>query len=964
MQPLYLIAAEWYSKESNHFKVIYREPHAHLVPRIMESAEKALTTLTQIFNYQATEKIIINTYDFSDYGKAGTTTLPKNFIRLEIAPLELSYEVMPYNDRIQWIISHELVHVIVNDQATKLELAGRKVFSKVPPESDQPLTTLFSFFTSHQRFSPRWHQEGIAVFMETWLSGGYGRILGNFDEMYFRSMVSEQNTFPDPDFLEAKISHHSFLLETLFYLYGARFCAYLSNQYGKDALIRWYRTLPDNKFVDFESKFKNVFGLPMDDAWTHFTNQEKQFQDKNIERLRAAELTKISPITEAPVGWVTSAYFNPLENQIIFANHKPHHLTAINKLDLNSGQIIKVGSISSPSMIEIASTAYDPEKQLLFYTTNNNKLFRDLCVLSLSSQENKVLFRDSRIGQITVSPVTHELYGIRHEAGRSTLVYSAYPYRELLPLVDFGVEANLQHLAISPSGKYLSATLHKSDGSQAIILANLELLKEGRNFSYRVISADGSPEHASWSPDEKEIYWNAYINGVSNIYRYDLRSNQIEALSHTMRGLFRPVYLNADSLFAYEFTTEGFRPVIIPNKPAEYLPAIQYYGQTIIEKHPEIRQLPLNQNRGINPTPEIDLSNRYSGLKNIHIHSLIPVVTGFQSHKVFGLFTHWADPLYVHDISIEAGFTPYLPNKLAPRFHFRGKYEYKRKVKLTFDHNAPDFFDLFNQRKKGMIGNRATASHTMYWKYDIPHKIKQVSEVAVYSGIKAINDNLVIVKYPDFMVLQSAVNSSNTRRSIGSVNNEKGTEWSVTGMFFGVDAGKFEIVGGLHSEAGYYTPWLVPHNILHIKLSGGYRHTKSDMAIGKFYFGGFGNRYLETEKPKQYGKVFRFSGIPIYDLPTDRFLKCLLEHNLPPYRPGKPHLGHHYLSYIDFSWYGQGLWVNAQRSDLWYSIGTQLNLTFKHWYNLESTLSFGAARAWFGGDKSDAWFASLKLFKK
>jgi hypothetical protein len=84
----------------------------------------------------------------------------------------------------------------VNDLASGSEAFSRSIFSKVAPEQVQPLTVFYSLLTNYSRYTPRWHQEAIAVFMETWLSGGFGRTLGNFDEMYFRTLVIDGREFP------------------------------------------------------------------------------------------------------------------------------------------------------------------------------------------------------------------------------------------------------------------------------------------------------------------------------------------------------------------------------------------------------------------------------------------------------------------------------------------------------------------------------------------------------------------------------------------------------------------------------------------------------------------------------------------------------------------------------------------------------------------------------------------------
>ena len=45
----------------------------------------------------------------TDLQRRGTT--PQNFIRLEIEPMEPGYEMVPYNERIQWLLSHELCYI-------------------------------------------------------------------------------------------------------------------------------------------------------------------------------------------------------------------------------------------------------------------------------------------------------------------------------------------------------------------------------------------------------------------------------------------------------------------------------------------------------------------------------------------------------------------------------------------------------------------------------------------------------------------------------------------------------------------------------------------------------------------------------------------------------------------------------------------------------------------------------------
>jgi hypothetical protein len=394
-------------------------------------------------------------------------------------------------------------------------------------------------------------------------------------------------------------------------------------------------------------------------------------------------------------------------------------------------------------------------------------------------------------------------------------MYSPYPYRKLASIIEFEPGDVLQHLAISPSGQYLAATLHQANGCQSVIVADLSLLKKDGRFLYRTMSNEGSPEFPSWSPDESHLYWSACTNGVYNIYRCHRETLKIEAMSHTLLGLSRPLYLSADSLFAFEFGSEGF------------------FGQKVVEHNPEVTEWVVQTEAGPDDNGvDNATAASYRGLTQVRMQSLIPVVSGFQDRKVIGLYAHLSDPLNTHDFTFEAGLSPASRKTTAPRFHFRGQYEYGRKYSFNFEHNAPSFYDLFNQRRSGMIGTKAALGYTHYRKFDNPHKIKQSSTLSLYKGVKAINDNLISVANPDFLVLETSVSSENVRRAIGSVDSEFGNKWSVAVTALGMNPRAPQEVGaGFHAAWSRFQTWAVPHNVLHVQLAGGYFQAQENFSL-------------------------------------------------------------------------------------------------------------------------------------
>ena len=953
----------WFSKESEHFKIIYRDAHSHLVNYILASAENSFKALVKLFNYKPTEQIIINTYDVSDYGFGATTTIPQNYIRIEIEPLEPGYEIVPYNERLQWLLSHELVHIVVNDMETNIESSLRKIFGKVTPDKSQPITVPFSLVTNNNRFTPRWYQEAIAVFIETWFSGGYGRVLGSYDEMYFRTMVFNNADFPSETELEQITSHTSIFLESLFYIYGARFIAYVADEYGVDKLFKWVNLSETDFYPGYKGKFEEVYGLDLNEAWENFINNEKLFQKKNIEIINKYPQTELKLVANEAFGWVTQPYYDKNSNSLLFGFHRSGQLAEIQSFDLKQCRSNFLTTLKSPSMVQVASLAYDDVYKNLFYTTNNNLLYRDVWLYDINKDKDVCLFEDSRVGQLTVSPETHELWGIQHLSGKAILVKSKYPYSELQSLAVFEVGDEFDQLSINRAGNLLAATLHRSDGTQSIIISDISQLENGSPFLFKTVTSSGSPENPSWSSDGNYVYWNAYTNGVSNIYKYNLSTEEITPLTNTTIGLFRPIEISPDSILAMEFSLKGFVPVMFKNQKTLRLPAINYFGQNIIEKYPEVLNWNLKPAREVIDEKSFKPEETYSGFENLSVKTFIPIISGFQSRKVLGFFFQMNDPLLIHDFIVETGISPFKETTKDIKFHLRVKYSLMQKFIVSGEYNAADFYDLFNTRKRGMLGAKYTIGYSNYWIYDNPLKIKHNTELAFYNGIKFINDNMTEVRQPDFAVLKSEIDIRDLRKTIGSIDWESGDQLRFTILGYASDPSDLKYSGQILGEWDRYSLYLFDHNVFHFKVTSGYHFKNEELPETQFFFGGYGNREVENEPVKQFEKMFRFPGVPIYSLISDEFLKIMFENSFPPIHIPDIAIGSHELKNINFSIFTQGLLTDTPLINKWIDAGAQINIMFEHWYNLESTVSAGMAKAWWKNGDDTEWFISWKLLK-
>ena len=147
---------------------------------------------------------------------------------------------------------------------------------------------------------------------------------------------------------------------------------------------------------------------------------------------------------------------------------------------------------------------------------------------------------------------------------------------------------------------------------------------------------------------------------------------------------------------------------------------------------------------------------------------------------------------------------------------------------------------------------------------------------------------------------------------------------------------------------------------------GAARGDRSD-SVANFYFGAFGNNYVDDGNIKRYREYYAMPGFGINELSAQRFVKQMVEWNLPPYifeRAGKPDF---FLQSLRPAVFVTGLWTdplnsNSESRRTYSNLGGQVDLKFSvlHWY--EMTLSAGYAVGFRNSRRAgDEWMISLKI---
>ena len=570
--------------ETEDLRLLYFDPfQTYLVPNVTRSFHNSLEFQKYIFNWTPYEETTILLKDFSDYGNAGAAVSPVNAVSVDIAPPSHTLEVIPGSERFFSLMNHEMVHVATMDISNEQDRKWRRFFGGKPRETDKhPETMLYSYLATPRFSSPRWYAEGSAVFMETWMSSGIGRVLGAYDEMVFRSMVRDDAHFYSNLGLVSEGTAVDFQVGANAYLYGTRFFSYLAHEYSPTMVIDWLSRGEDSKRY-YANQFEHVFGKPMVNVWDDWIEFEHEFQQANLEKVRKFPLTPTTRHSPMALGSISKAFVEPESRTLVGAFRYPGVVAHIGVMALDDGSIERVTDIKGPMLYRVSSLAFDSQSRTVFYT-NDNLAFRDLMSVDLNSGETRMLLKDARIGDLVFSEVDRSIWGLRHLNGYVSLVRIPYPYTEWDQVHTWPYGQDLFELDISPDGELLSTSMGEIDGSMFLrIFKTSDLLSKKIEHIAQFDFGVAVPEGFVFSPDGKYLFGSSYYTGVSNIFRYELSSGAIEAVSNAETGFFRPIPLADGSLIVFEYTGQGFVPTLIDPKPLEDVSGIILLGNEIIK---------------------------------------------------------------------------------------------------------------------------------------------------------------------------------------------------------------------------------------------------------------------------------------------------------------------------------------------------------------------------------------------
>jgi len=955
--------AQLASFETAGLRLIYfNGTETYLVPHAARTFLNSLAFQRRIFGLNPPQPTTVLLVDFSDAGNASATVVPRNNVTVDISPLSFEFETLATNERLNTIMNHELVHIATMDPAAKSDRMFRRLFGgKVVPVMEDPESILYFFLTTPRVAAPRWYHEGIAVFVDTWMAGGMGRAQSGYDEMVFRGMVRDQTPFYDPLGLVSEGTKVDFQLQINSYLYGTRFMTWLARRYSPEKLIAWV-SRRDGTRAYYSAAFKQEFGVSLEQAWKNWIADERAFQQQNLQEVRKYPLTPYRDLTGRALGSVSRAYYDPERREIYAAFNYPGTVAHVGAINVSDGTVRKIVDIKGPVIYTVASLGWDPGTRTLFFTTDNGA-HRDLMALDPDTRRTRLLQKDARIGDLGFNREDKSLWGIRHLNGLCTIVRIPPPYPQWERVVTWPYGTVVYDLDVSPDGRLLSASFGEITGQQDVrVFETAALLRGETNPIARFDFGPSVPSGFVFSPDGRSLYGSSYYTGVSNVFRYDLDSRSVSAMSNTDVGFFRPIPLGNDKLFVFRYSGAGFVPTEITAKPLEDVSAITFLGERLAEEHPVVKSWNVGSPANVPLDSMPQRTSSYRIARSLRRESFYPVVQGYKDTGAVGIRVNFSDPIQLNRANITATWSPSgVPS--TERLHANAEYiRYEWRGRLEW--NKADFYDLFGPTKTGRKGYVIGLGHHNTLVFDEPRRL----ELDVDGDVAGKLDRLpeyqnVAVDINRLYLVRAKLAYTDIRNSLGYVDDETGRRWSVVASGDYVTGSTIPRFYGTYDRGWALAPG---HASLWIRSAAGFSPSDASQPFANFYFGGFGNNYVDRGNEKRYREYYSFPGVDLNAIPGRNFVKSMVEWNLPPLRFEHAGTPGFYATWLRPSVFAGALVTNMDSSGIRRKasdVGAQIDIRFSLLSALDLTLSFGAAAAFEGGRTSQETMVSLKILR-
>ncbi|HET6947598.1 MAG TPA: hypothetical protein VFJ45_07280, partial [bacterium] len=355
-------------------------------------------------------------------------------------------------------------------------------------------------------------------------------------------------------------------------------------------------------------------------------------------------------------------------------------------------------------------------------------------------------------------------------------------------------------------------------------------------------------------------------------------------------------------------------------------------------------------------------------LRHFRVDNAYPIVEGYEdaagnSAVAGGVRLNFSDWIGTTALSLTSSYSPDPDLSSFERLHLSADFHHWN-WRVSAALNRADFYDLFGPTKTSRRGYSLRLRYQGNFLLDGPKSLGYTLQLAGYGGLETVPEYQNVAASFDKLLSYSAnLAYGSLRSSLGAIDPELGTAWGVTLRGNYVSRRLYPRVN-LDATRGFLLP--LDHSSLWFRASAGAALAGDrDEPFANFFFGGFGNNWVDYRDIRQFRETGSVPGLEINQVGGTTYGRAQVEWMLPPLRFRRVGIPSFYLRWAGLSLFATGLITNVDEAAVRRtigSVGAQLDVQLVTLSHLNSTLSVGFAMAGERGlPVNTAWMFSFKI---
>ncbi len=540
-------ALEWHTIVSPNFRLHYPRGLYVQAVEAARRAETAFAVMTARLEWRPKTPIDIVLDDEGDSANGFSRVYPYNLIGLNAVAPEDTSVLSDYDDWLNLLVTHEMVHNVHIDQIHGLPWLVNSIFGRVlVPNSAQP----------------SWFTEGLATYFETDLTSR-GRLRSNYFDMLLRMQVLRGRELTLDEITGAPLRWPQ---GTSAYLYGAHFLDWIRLHYDESALRdigHQYGSQLIPYGLNYTSKthtgreYNELYQDFMSDTRDRYRAQEAAIREAGKiegERLtfRGQDIGGARVMNDGSIVFYESAIGDQSRLRVRDPAGRERVVCRLN------------GS---------ADLAVLPDQRHVLAVQNEVSdvyyVFGDLFRIDLETGEKERLTESARAFGLDVDRAgKYAVFG-SNDGGHSVLKrIDLEDVTRIEIIADLGEATNVYNPHFSPDGK--TVVFSGFAGGQRDLYTVDPVSRVVRRLTFDRALDSG----AIYSPDGRWIYFHSDRSGVFDIYAMSVAGGDVRRVTRVVGGAFDPQPSPDGTFLVYRsYDSEGFDLARLAAAPDVWTPA-------------------------------------------------------------------------------------------------------------------------------------------------------------------------------------------------------------------------------------------------------------------------------------------------------------------------------------------------------------------------------------------------------